>query len=159
MRRFILDKISWLSMSFRQRKTVYNTINIINEIKFENWGSRKSQFTFSSDRLVTLHPVLSGEYDWNSGFNVIQSQIGKMGHFKKMHVISVKQKRNRKWNSPIFGDIKKICKWYHMTKSSFTCFLGHKTSRIIICFRFSSQVPRSTLSILERNWGTRSLYQ
>ena len=96
MRRFILDKISWLSMSFRQRKTVYNTINIINEIKFENWGSRKSQFTFSSDRLVTLHPVLSGEYDWNSGFNVIQSQIGKMGHFKKMHVISVKQKRNRK---------------------------------------------------------------
>ena len=159
MRRFILDKISWLSMSFRQRKTVYNTINIINEIKFENWGSRNPNLHSALTGWWPYIQFLSGEYDWNSGFNVIQSQIGKMGHFKKMHVISVKQKRNRKWNSPIFVDIKKICKWYHMTKSSFTCFLGHKTSRIIICFRFSSQVPRSTLSILERNWGTRSLYQ
>ena len=37
----------------------------------------------------------------------------------------LKLKRNRKWNSSIFGHFKILSKCYHMTKSSFTCFLGH----------------------------------
>ena len=37
----------------------------------------------------------------------------------------LKLKKNRKWNSSIFGHFKILSKCYHMTKSSFTCFLGH----------------------------------
>ena len=60
----------------------------------------------------------------------------KMGHFKYFehrkvellnysHVINFKKKLNRNWNSSILGHFKILSKCYHMTKSSFTCFLGH----------------------------------
>ena len=44
---------------------------------------------------------------------------------------------NRKWNSSILGHFKKLRKCYHMTKSSFTCFLGH------------FMIPR----VIEQNFG------
>ena len=53
-------------------------------------------------------------------FPHFQNQIWKMEHFKKFE-----HKWNRKWNSSILGHFKKMWTCYHMTKSSFTCFLGH----------------------------------
>ena len=50
----------------------------------------------------------------------------KNGAFQNFSTWSIlKQKRNRKWNYSIFGHFKISWKCYHMTKSSFTCFLGH----------------------------------
>ena len=50
-------------MSFRQRKTVHNTINTSTRSNSKMWGRENPN----------LHQA-----------NVIQSQIGKMGHFKKI---------------------------------------------------------------------------
>ena len=66
-------------------------------------------------------------------FSQFQNQIGKMGHFKNKH---------RKWNSSILGHFKKLRKCYHMTKSSFTYFLGH------------FMMPRVSLFILNINRET-----
>ena len=50
----------------------------------------------------------------------------KNGAFRKKSTWSIlKQKKNRKWNSSIFGHFEKNGKSYHMTKSSFTCLFGH----------------------------------
>ena len=60
----------------------------------------------------------------NGAFQKIRTW--KSGAFQKISTWSIlKLKMNRKWNSSILGHFKKLRKCHHMTKSSFTCFLGH----------------------------------
>ena len=64
-------------------------------------------------------------FRFKSQFFLSDSENGKNVAFQKINTWSnQKQKRNRKWNSSIFGHFKKLRKCYHMTKS-FTCFSGH----------------------------------
>ena len=57
---------------------------------------------------------------------LFDSENGKNGAFRNFSTWSIfKLERNWKWNSSIFGHFKILSKCYHMTKSSFTCFLGH----------------------------------
>ena len=60
----------------------------------------------------------------NGAFQKIQAW--KSGAFKKITTWTIlKLKLNRKWNSSILGHFKKLRRCHHMTKSSYTCFLGH----------------------------------
>ena len=88
------------------------------------WNAPKSRnFIFGSFSVLKLITCLFFEMPHFSHF---QNQIGKNGAFQKIKTWSIQnQKRNRKWNSSILGYFKKLLKFYHMTKSSFTCFLGH----------------------------------
>ena len=82
-------------------------------------------------------PLFYVRFFWNAPFFLSDSENGKNGAFQKIRTwksgafqkIStwsiLKLKMNRKWNSSILGHFKKLRKCYHMTKSSFTCFLGH----------------------------------
>ena len=74
---------------------------------------------------------------WNAPFFSFSESNRKNGAFQNFRTQEswafqgfstwsiLKQKRNRKWNYSIFGHFKILWKCYHMTKSSFTCFLGH----------------------------------
>ena len=58
-----------------------------------------------------------------------------MGNFKDFEPLKAngrasrdwfwKQKWDQKWNPSVLRHFEQKCKWHHMTKSTFTCFLGH----------------------------------
>ena len=60
-----------------------------------------------------------------------------MGNFKDFEPLKAngrasrdwfwKQKWDQKWNPSVLRHFEQKCKWHHMTKSTFTCFLGHGT--------------------------------
>ena len=77
------------------------------------WNAPKSKtFNFSSFSVLKLIT-----------FSDSNRKNGAFQNFSTWSVL--KLKRNRKWNSLILGHFKIQCPCHLMSKSSFTCFLGH----------------------------------
>ena len=96
-------------------------------------------FCFKIDHVLISWnaPLFYVRIFWNAPFFPFSESDRKNGAFQKIRTYKsgafqeistwsiLKHKRNRKWNYSILGHFKKLRNCYHMTKSSFTCFLGH----------------------------------
>ena len=75
---------------------------------------------------------------WNDPFLYLRN-IWKMAHFRKVghsKILARDQFWNRKGIENGMGHSKILCKCYHMTKSSFTCFLGHFMLPPVISYHY-----------------------
>ena len=103
---------------------------ILYNIHEVSWNAPKSMWKriLSCDRIFPIfsrYPIFPIWFlKWEKWGISTNSNI-KNWAFQKISTWSIlKLKMNRNWNFSILGHFK-LSKCYHMTKSSFTCFLGH----------------------------------
>ena len=73
------------------------------------------------------HVIAFSQFFRNTPFFLSDSENGKNGAFQKIRTLKIGafQKKLARDQFGKIGHFKKLRKCYHMTKSSFTCFLGH----------------------------------